>query len=459
MSLQHTIKKSGTLSGIGLHTAAESTITLKPAEENFGIRFLRVDLDEPVEIKADIDNVVENVLSTCIGVGDVRVQTVEHLMAAFAGMQIDNCLVEINDCEVPLMDGSAQPFVELIKKCGIQEQSAKREYLVIDKPMWLYNKDDIALSVFPADHYHITLMVDYPHEAIGAQHTTMFSLDDFEKDFASARTFCFLSEIEQLREKGLIKGGRIDSAVVVQDMEVTDEHIEYIKKLFDEKGTIKSGKNGILNNTKLHFPNELCRHKAVDLIGDLYLLGKPISGHVLGARTGHASNIELAKKIRAYINKRDKDKKKSKGRPVKPLEYNDILEVLPHRYPFLLVDSVTKIEPMKSIVAEKHVSFNENFFQGHFPENPVMPGVLQIEAMAQAGGIMAMFGKRSSKDKGVLFMGINKARFRGQVRPGDTLRMEIEMLKARRNTFVYAGNAYVGDELVCEAELMAMMGS
>ncbi len=456
MSLQHTIKKSGTLSGLGLHTAAKSTITLKPAVENFGIRFLRVDLNEPVEIKADIDNVVENVLSTCIGVDDVRVQTIEHLMAAFAGMQIDNCLVEIDACEVPLMDGSAMPFVELIKKCGVEEQAAKREYLVIDKPMWLYNKDDIALSVFPSDHYHITLMVDYPHEAIGAQHTTMFSLDDFEKDFASARTFCFLSEIEMLREKGLIQGGRIDSAVVVQDVELNDEHLIKLQKLFNEEKPLKNGKNGFLNNTKLHYPNELCRHKAVDLIGDLYLLGKPVAGHVLGARTGHAANIELAKKIRAYITKRDKLQKK---RPVKPLEYNDILDALPHRYPFLLVDSVTKIEPMKSITAEKYVSFNDNFFQGHFPDNPVMPGVLQVEAMAQAGGIMVMFGKKASKEKGMLFMGINKARFRGQVRPGDTLRMEIEMLKFRKNTAIFTGKSYVGNELVCEAELMAMIGS
>ncbi len=455
MALQHTIKKSGSLTGIGLHTAARATVSIHPAPVDYGIRFIRSDLEQRPEIIADIDNVVDNSRGTVIGIDDVRIYTIEHIMSAFAGLEVDNCLVEVNAQEIPLMDGSALPFVELIKKIGVEEQAAQREYLVMDKPMWLYNKDNIAISVFPSDHFHITLMIDYNHPAIGAQHTTLFDLSDFHREFAPARTFCFLSEIEKLREEGLIKGGTLDSAVVVQDIPLTEEHIEYLRRLFNVTGPLHEGKNGFLNNAKLLYPNELCRHKAVDLIGDLYLLGKPIRGHVLGARTGHAANIELAKKIRAYINKRDS----AKGKREEPLvDHNEILDILPHRYPFLLVDNVLSIEPGKKITAVKNVSFNDNFFQGHFPGNPVMPGVLQIEALAQAGGIMALYGRKAVKDNTVLFMGIDRARFRGQVRPGDCLRMEVEMLQSRRSTMRFAGKCYVKNTLVCEAELMAMMG-
>jgi UDP-3-O-[3-hydroxymyristoyl] N-acetylglucosamine deacetylase/3-hydroxyacyl-[acyl-carrier-protein] dehydratase len=296
-------------------------------------------------------------------------------------------------------------------------------------------------------------MIDYKHPAIGAQHTTLYSLDDYEKEFAPARTFCFLSEIEKLREQGLIKGGSIHSAMVVQDVTLTKEHILYLQRLFDEQGPIFEGENGFLNNKPLHFPNELCRHKAVDLIGDLYLLGKPICGHLTGARTGHAANIEIARKIREYVKKRDEERKLEQGPAI---TYKDILEILPHRYPFLLVDSVVSLEPGKKIIATKNVSFNDYFFQGHFPGSPIMPGVLQIEAMAQAGAIMAMYGD-DSKGSTMLFMGIDKARFRGQVRPGDCLRLEVEMIQRRRTTMRYLGKCFVKDTLICEAELFAMI--
>jgi UDP-3-O-[3-hydroxymyristoyl] N-acetylglucosamine deacetylase/3-hydroxyacyl-[acyl-carrier-protein] dehydratase len=456
MALQHTITKPVSLTGTGLHTGGQTTITLHPAPENYGIRFVRADVGGDAEILADIDNVVDVRLGTTIGAGDIKVHTIEHLMSALAGLRVDNCRVEVDGEEVPVMDGSALPFVDIIQQSGVVEQSAQREFLAIDKPMWLYNKDNIALSVFPSDHFHITLMIDYNHPALGAQHTTLFSLDDYAGEFAPARTFCFLSWVEKIREQGLIKGGTPDGAVIVQDVPLTQEHIEYIRRLFNIDGPITEGENGFLNNTELRFYNELCRHKAVDLIGDLYLLGKPLSAHVLAARTGHAANIELARKIREYVNKREARRQSSlTGSKV---SYEDILRILPHRYPFLLVDKVMSIEPGKRITAIKNVSFNDQFFLGHFPGNPTMPGVLQVEAMAQAGGLMSLYGSEASADNTILFLGIDKVRFRGIVRPGDTLRMECETLKFRRNTLRFTGKCFVEDKLVCEAEMMAMLG-
>ena len=455
MALQHTVGKHVTLSGTGLHTGETAQVVLKPAPENFGIRFARIDLDKPVEIAADIDNVVDIARGTAIGKDGFKIYSVEHLMAAFAGLEIDNCLVEVNAQEIPLMDGSAVPWIELIQKAGIIEQAAQREYIKIDDPLVIYMKDDVTFAILPSPQFRATIMIDYKHPALGAQHTTLISLKDFVKDFAPARTFCFLSEIEKLRESGLIKGGRLDNAVVVQDVELTTDHINYMRSLFGWKGPIEKGTNGFVNNVQLRYFNELCRHKVVDLLGDFYLLGKPILAHIQAARTGHAANIEMAKKIREHIRKR-KDALVGEAAPA--LMYDDILKILPHRYPFLLVDRVLKIVPGKNIVAVKNVSFNEPFFNGHFPEDPVMPGVLQIEAMAQAGAIMGLSNRKiRSADQSIAFLGIDKARFRGYVRPGDVLRIEVELLQERRDTLRIAGKCFVGNKLVCEAELLAML--
>lgn len=455
MPLQQTLGSSVSLEGTGLHTGETARLTLTPSAEDTGITFVRVDLPGQPEIKADIDNVVDLARGTTIGIGDAKVATIEHVMAACAGLGIDNCRVEVNAAEVPLMDGSSLPFVKAIQEGGIVQQNAARTYITVDEPVD-YVQGDLALGVYPSDHLRLTVQVDYHHPALGVQYTTMFDRTDFEKEFAPARTFCFLSEIEKLRERGLIKGGSLDSALVVQDVDLTSDHVDYIKRLFNETRPLRAhSTTGFLNSSKPRFPNEPCRHKALDLLGDLYLLGKPIKAHIFAARPGHASNHEMAKKLRAYLKKREKA---GRGDEAPVLTYDQIMELLPHRYPFLLVDRVVKADPGKSLTAYKFVSFNENYFQGHFPENPIMPGVLQVEAMAQAGGLMALLaGGRSAKSRNVLFMGVDAVRFRGIVRPGDTLRIEVEMLQDRRSTIRFAGKCYVGSKLVCEAELMAMV--
>jgi UDP-3-O-[3-hydroxymyristoyl] N-acetylglucosamine deacetylase / 3-hydroxyacyl-[acyl-carrier-protein] dehydratase len=456
---QHTISKSFSLSGVGLHTGSTATVTLHPAPDNYGIRFIRSDIPDSPEIEADIENVVDLSRGTAVGKNGVSVHSTEHCMSALAGLQVDNCRIEVDAPELPLMDGSSLPYVEAILDAGLTEQQSEREYITIDEPlMYSDSKNDVALAMLPSQTLCVTVMIDYKHPALGTQHTTLFSIDDYAREFAPARTFCFLSEIEKLREKGLIKGGSLSSAMVVQDVELTDDHIEYIRKLFNENGPITKGQNGFLNNVELRYFNELCRHKVVDLMGDLYLLGKPVLGHIQAARTGHAANIEFARKIRTYVVEQKKKQIASQ------LSYNEILEMLPHRYPFLLIDKVVNIDPGKSIVAIKNVSFNEPFFQGHFPENPIMPGVLQIEAMAQAGGIMELYAKQmktnqKGQDANIFFLTIDKVRFRGPVRPGDCLRIEVEMLQSRRDTIRFSGKCYVENKLVSEAELMAMLSA
>ena len=454
--LQRTIKKSISYSGTGLHTGNQTTITFKPAETNSGIVFVRKDLEGHPQIPALIENVVDIIRGTSIGKGNVKVCTVEHVLASLAGLELDNVIVELDSNEPPVGDGSCLPFVQALLKAGIVEQDQPKNYIEIDTPLFYSEKErGVDIVVLPSDQLRMTFMIDYKNPALGTQYTSLISLEsEFVEEFAPARTFCFLSEVEMLREQGIIKGGDLDNAVVIVDRQVDKKELKRLKDLFNLKQDMFVGKTGILNDVKLRFPNEPCRHKANDLLGDLYLLGAPLKAHVLAARSGHAANVELIKKIKREYDKKkitQKYPKKHKGDFL--LSIDAILEIMPHRYPFLLIDRIIDLEPNKRVVAMKNVSINEPFFSGHFPGHPIMPGVLIVEAMAQAGGFLLLNALKSPKM--VYFLGMDQVRFRKPVVPGDQLRLEAEMLQFRRGACRIQAKAFVEDDLVAEAMLMA----
>jgi len=457
--LQRTIKKQASFSGIGLHTGVETTITFKPAPINYGITFIRTDLDNCPEIPADVDHVVDLQRGTTLGINGVKIHTVEHVLAALAGLQIDNMKVELSNSEPPVGDGSAWPYVEAIKSAGIAEQDAPKEFLEIDTHIAYSEKDrGVDLVVVPSDRLRITFMVDYSNPALGTQYTSLVDLDEeFVEDFSKARTFCFLTEVQQLLDAQLIKGGNLNNAVVIVDEELTEDKAAKLKKSFNEPGPVFAGKSGILNDMPLRYYNEPVRHKALDLLGDLFLIGVPLKAHILAARSGHAANVALAKKIRLLYQKQLISSKYQKGK--KPsdflLDINAILKIMPHRYPFLMVDKVLDMEDKSKIVAIKNVTFNEPFFQGHFPGQPVMPGVMIIEAMAQTGGLLLLNTIENADDKLAFFMSINDVKFRKPVIPGDQLRMEIEMLSFKRSMIKIAGKAFVDGKLVAEGKFIA----
>lgn len=456
---QRTIRSKISYSGIGLHTGNKTTVTFKPAPVNHGITFVRTDLPNSPEIPAVIDNVVDLNRGTTLGTGDVKVHTVEHVLSALAGLQLDNVIIELDNNEPPVGDGSVMPFVKVLMKVGIEEQNAPKNYLEIDTPLFYSEPDKgIDLVVLPSDDLRITFMVDYHNQALGTQYTSLVSLEkEFVKEFAAARTFCFLHEVEMLKSQGLIKGGSLENAIVICDNNMKADELQRLKKLFNLKEEVFVGKTGILNDIPLRFPNEPVRHKALDLIGDLYLLGVPLKAHVLAARSGHAANVALVKKIKQEYEKkkittRYQGEKKA-GDYL--LDIDAIMKIMPHRYPFLLIDGILDLEPNKKVTALKNVSINEPYFAGHFPGHPIMPGVLIIEAMAQAGGILLLNTVPDPENKLVYFMGIDGVRFRKPVKPGDQLRFELEMVQFRRGTCKMKGQAFVGADLVTEAELMA----
>lgn len=455
---QHTIKDTVVISGAGIHTGKSTTIHIKPAEPNTGINFQRIDLSGKPVVKADVDNVVETNRSTAIEANGARIGTIEHLMAALMGMQIDNALIEIDGDEVPILDGSSQVFIDHLAETGVQKQDAEKVYYKIHHNIsYIDEEKKVEMVALPYDGYRINTLIDFNSPILGTQHADLRDIKDFRSMIAPSRTFCFFHELEQLIANDLIKGGDINNAIVVVDKPVNEEQVKRISKVF-HKDDVKVSEAGILNNLTLRFPNEPARHKLLDVVGDLALVGFPFNAHIIANRPGHASNIKFAKKIKEHIKKFKYRQEIPKYDPTIPplLDIQEIEKTLPHRYPFLLVDKIIELSDTH-VVAIKNVTYNEPFFQGHFPGNSVMPGVLLAEALAQTGGFIAI--PRNTKDKyDTYFLKIDNCKFKQKVVPGDTLILKMELLHPiRRGICEMKGTVYVGDKIVTEAVLVAQI--
>jgi UDP-3-O-[3-hydroxymyristoyl] N-acetylglucosamine deacetylase/3-hydroxyacyl-[acyl-carrier-protein] dehydratase len=458
LHFQHTIKEELTITGAGIHTGQAVTMRLKPAEPNTGIQFQRVDLPEKTIIKADVDNVVETNRSTTLEFNGARVGTIEHLMAALVGMQIDNVLIELDGEEVPILDGSSEPFVKELIKVGTLKQNAPKIYYEIQHNITFTDDDKkVEMVALPYHEYRINTLIDFNSPVLGTQHADMKNISFFNEQIASSRTFCFFHELEVLLNNNLIKGGDINNAIVVVDRPVNEDQVQRISKIFN-KQDVKVSEEGILNNLQLRFPNEPARHKLLDVVGDLALVGYPFKAHIIANRPGHSSNVKFAKKIKEHIKKykhRLEVPKYDVNQP--PLfDIHQIEKTLPHRYPFLLVDKIMELSD-KHVIAIKNVTYNEPFFQGHFPGNSVMPGVLQVEALAQAGGFLAI--PRGTEDQyDTYFLKIENCKFKQKVVPGDTLILKMELLHPiRRGICEMKGTIFIGDKVATEAVLVAQI--
>jgi UDP-3-O-[3-hydroxymyristoyl] N-acetylglucosamine deacetylase/3-hydroxyacyl-[acyl-carrier-protein] dehydratase len=452
---QHTIKEPVTVSGVGLHTGVEANMTFAPAPPNHGIKFQRVDLPSQPVVDADVDYVVDLSRGTTIEHNGARINTVEHTLAALVGLEIDNVMVQLDGPEPPILDGSSKMFIDALETVGTEEQNALRNFLEVNESITYRDGDrDVEIAALPLDDYRVTVMVDYNSPVLGSQHATLTDIGDFKKDIASSRTFCFLHELEMLYKNNLIKGGDLNNAIVVVDRVVKDDELDYLASLFN-KPKVEVKKEGILNNVDLRHSNEPARHKLLDVVGDLALVGRPIKAQILAARPGHAANVAFARKLKKLI-------KNSKSTPpyydpnAKPvMDINEISQILPHRYPFLLIDKIIHLDG-NMVAGIKNVTRNEPFFDGHFPSNPVMPGVLQIEAMAQIGGILVLNTVPDPENYTPYFLGIDKCKFRKMVKPGDTLKFKCELTAPiKRGIAQMNGYAYVGKTLVCEASMTA----
>ena len=458
---QRTIKQPVQLTGIGLHTGATVNVHILPAPENHGYVFQRMDLEGQPLIPADCDLVVSTQRGTTLEYKGARVYTTEHILAAIYGCMIDNAIIQLDGPEVPIMDGSAKPFVEAIERVGYQDQHADRKYLVLTDNLTYEDKDkNVEMLAVPTKggEFRLTVMVDYNSPVLGTQHAHMYELSHFIDEISSCRTFVFLGELAVLAKNGLIKGGSLDNAIVLAERNYSDAEIkDILKQLGRENLDVRVEGIGVLNTVKLQFENEPARHKLLDIIGDLALTGRFIRGHILAARPGHFGNVEFAKILKS-LAKKQKDITPTFDIFKKPLyDINDITKMLPHRYPFLLIDKILEMD-QTSIVGIKNVTMNEPFFQGHFPNNPVMPGVLQIEAMAQVGGIYALSQVEDPENYSTYFMKIDGVKFKQKVLPGDTIIFKLTLESPiRRGLVNMRGVAYVNGKEACEAIMLAQV--
>ncbi|MBL6657538.1 MAG: bifunctional UDP-3-O-[3-hydroxymyristoyl] N-acetylglucosamine deacetylase/3-hydroxyacyl-ACP dehydratase [Flavobacteriales bacterium] len=452
---QNTISSQNTLKGVGLHTGLMTNIRFKPASENNGICFIRTDLEGQPVIAVNLSNFHETKRSTQLKSGSASVQTTEHLLAAIRGLEIDNLIIEIDGPELPILDGSAKPFVEALQTCGIQKQNINRRTFKVNKK--IYFKDEDTQSEYtlePYDGFKIDVTIDYNSKVLPKSEANLNSIDEFVNEISSARTFVFLHEIQSLFNNGLIKGGDLSNAIVFVEDEVNSKELFKLADIFKKKDISVKEEQGILNNVDLYYENEPARHKLLDVIGDLALMGISIKGHLKISKPGHKSNIAFAKKI-MEIMKTEAPFYDINKTPVKDIF--QIMEILPHRPPFLLIDKIMDLSETH-VVGLKNVTMNEEFFQGHFPGAPVMPGVLLIEAMAQAGGILILSTVSDPENYLTYFMKIDKVKFKQKVLPGDTVIFDCKLITPiRRGICHMFGQAYVGEKLVMEAELMAQI--
>lgn len=454
---QLTLKSSFTVSGKGLHSGLEITAKFLPAPENHGYKFKRVDIEGQPIVDALAENVVDTQRGTVVGKNDVRISTVEHALAALYSASIDNCLIEVNGPELPILDGSAIHYVKAIEETGLVEQSADKDFYIIKEKIRFKDEETGSqITIYPDDHFSVEVMVEYNSKVLPNQFAVLDDVAEFKQEVASARTFVFVREIEALLQHGLIKGGDIDNAIVIYDEPVSQENID---RLCDLMGVprMKVGELGYINPAPLTWDNEPARHKLMDVIGDLALIGRPIKGRVVAIRPGHTVNNKFTRMIRKEVRHTEIQSPYYNPNTEPVLDVNAIRKLLPHRYPFLLIDKVIDIDK-KHCVAVKNVTVNEPFFPGHFPQEPVMPGVLQVEAMAQAAGVLVLNYLEEPEKYSTYFLKIDNVKFRQKVVPGNTLLLNVSLMtEIRRGCAVVKGYAFVGEKIVCEAEFMAQI--